>query len=157
MVGIACAAALIVWPAGHASAADPDLSPIASKTFNDLSACMEKPTSQLNVLYLLDASSSLQEDTDPQRLRGKILAQAIEQLGSLSAERDVYYAVSSFDLGYKERKAWSQLTPDEATQAATWAEQQYGWWGAGLGTDWLSALTGGLATMNASPASKIAC
>ncbi len=157
VVGIACAAALIVWPAGHASAADTDLSPIASKTFNDLSACMENPTSQLNVLYLLDASSSLQEDTDPQRLRGKILAQAIEQLGSLSAERDVFYAVSSFDLGYKERKAWSQLTPDEATQAATWAEQQYGWWGAGLGTDWLSALTGGLATMNASPDSKIAC
>jgi len=157
VVGIACAAALIVWPAGHASAADTDLSPIASKTFNDLSACMEKPTSQLNVLYLLDASSSLQEDTDPQRLRGKILAQAIEQLGSLSAERDVFYAISSFDLGYKERKAWTQLTPDEATQAATWAEQQYGWWGAGLGTDWLSALTGGLATMNASPDSKIAC
>lgn len=121
VVGFACAAALIVWPAGQASAADTDLSPIASKTFNDLSACMEKPTSQLNVLYLLDASSSLQEDTDPQRLRGKILAQAIEQLGSLSDERDVFYAVSSFDLGYKERKAWTQLTPDEATQAATWA------------------------------------
>jgi hypothetical protein len=157
VVGFACAVALIVWPAGHASAAVADLSPIASKTFNDLSACMEKPTSQLNVLYLLDASSSLEQDTDPQRLRGKILAQAIEQLGSLSAERDVFYAVSSFDLGYKERKDWSQLTPDEATQAATWAEQQYGWWGEGLGTDWLSALTGGLATMNTSPDSKIAC
>ncbi len=156
-VGFACAAALLVGPAGYASAADDELSPIASKTFNDLSACMEQPASQLNVLYLLDASSSLQEDTDPQRLRGKILAQAIEQLGSLSAERDVFYAVSSFDLGYKERKAWSQLTPDEATQAATWAEQQYGWWGAGLGTDWLSALSGGLATMNASPDSKVAC
>ena len=156
-IGFVCVTAMMVGTAVQTSAADAELSPIASKTFDDLSACMKQPTSQLNVLYLLDASSSLEEDTDPQRLRGKILAQAIEQLGALSADRKVNYAVSSFDLGYQERKAWSPLTPESAGDAATWAEQQYGWWGAGLGTDWLSALSGGLGTMQAAPNAKVAC
>lgn len=143
--------------AGPAQAAEADLSPIATATFEDLAACMQVPDAQLNVLYLLDASSSLEEDTDPQRLRGKILGQAIKQLGGLATERDVYYAVSSFDLGYRERKPWTQLTAEGADSAAQWAESQYDWWGAGLGTDWKSALAGGQATMQASPKAKQAC
>jgi hypothetical protein len=136
---------------------DAGLSPTATAAFNDLAACMQKPKSQLNVLYVLDASSSLQEDTDPQRLRGKILAQAIRQLGGLSAERDVYFAVSSFDIGYAVRKPWTQLTPETTEQAAAWPEQQYGWWGTGGGTDWLDALSGGLETMQQSPNVEDAC
>lgn len=156
-IALTCALGLLSAGARPAAAEDAGLSPVASKTFNDLAACMEKPASQLNVLYLLDASSSLEDDTDPQRLRGQILAQAIEQLGALSTERDVYYAVSSFDLGYQQRKEWSKLTPEEATEAADWAQNQYSWWGAGGGTNWLSALNGGLATMQAAPNAKSAC
>ena len=156
-VALTSALSLIAGGSAPASAAETDLSPTASQAFGDLAACMERPGSQLNVLYVLDASSSLEEDTDPQRLRGKLLAQSLEQLGSLAGERDVYFAVSSFDLGYAERKPWSQLTSENAKDAAAWSLNQYGWWGAGRGTDWLSALDGGLATMQASPSAKDAC
>ena len=155
LIAAVAAGVLVAAPASRAE--ESSLSPTATAAFNDLSACMQEPQSQLNVLYVLDASSSLEDDTDPQRLRGKILAQAIRQLGSLSAERDVYFAVSSFDLGYQVRKPWSQLTPQNAEQSAAWPEQQYAWWGAGGGTDWLAALTGGLETMQESPKAQDAC
>lgn len=157
LVALLAASGMAVRVSTPAFAEDAGLSAAATGAFNDLAACMEKPNSQLNVLYVLDASSSLEQDTDPQRLRGKILAQSLEQLGSLAAERDVYYAVSSFDLGYAERKPWSQLTPENANEAAAWSQEQYDWWGAGGGTDWLSALSGGLATMHGSPNAKQAC
>ena len=157
LLALLSALALAAGGLATARAAESELSTTASKAFGDLAACMERPDSQLNVLYVLDASSSLEEDTDPQRLRGKLLAQSLEQLGSLAAEREVYYAVSSFDLGYAERKPWSQLTPENAADAAAWSQNQYGWWGTGQATDWLSALDGGLATMQQSPNAKASC
>ena len=129
----------------------------AQRAFAQIGSCLSKEDSQLNVLYVLDASSSLEEDTDPERLRGKILAQAIDQLGGVAADRPVYFAVSSFDLGYQERRPWEQLTADNVSAAVSWADGQYSWWGAGEATDWESALSGGEATMRKSPNSKTAC
>lgn len=129
----------------------------AQRAFAQIGSCLSKEDSQLNVLYVLDASSSLEEDTDPERLRGKILAQAIDQLGGVAADRPVYFAVSSFDLGYQERRPWEQLTADNVSAAVSWADGQYSWWGAGEATDWESALSGGEATMRKSPNSKNAC
>ena len=70
------------------------LTAAGQEAFSQLSSCLSSPKAQLNVLYLLDASSSLEEDTDPGRLRGKILGQAIAQMGGISSNRTVNYAVS---------------------------------------------------------------
>jgi hypothetical protein len=133
------------------------VSEAAQRAFSQIGSCLGDEDSQLNVLYVLDASSSLEEDTDPERLRGKILAQAIDQLGAVAADRSVFFAVSSFDLGYQERRPWERLTADNVASAVSWADGQYSWWGKGKATDWESALSGGDATMRKSPNAKTAC
>lgn len=152
-------ASSMVTLAGNASAQadEAQLSPIANRAFEQIGTCLQEDGAQLNVLYVLDASSSLAEDTDKSRLRGRILAQALDQLGNLSADREVYYAVSSFDLTYQERKPWTQLTTQNVADATAWAQDQYDWWGAGKATNWLAALQGGDQTMRESPAAKTAC
>jgi len=134
-----------------ASQEDDKLSSIARATFTSISSCLAPADAQLNVLYLLDASSSLEEDHDPQRLRGPILAQAISQLGSVAENRPVYFAVSSFDRDYQVRRDWERLSTANVSEASEWAKNQYSWWGTGLATNWLAALKGGQATMQQAP------
>lgn len=160
LISVAIGAVLLVAPMSVAHGANAGSNPLSAagqQAFNQLSSCLSEKDAQLNVLYVLDASSSLQEDTDPGRMRGKILGQALKQMGSIAQDRTVNFAVSSFDTGYNERRPWQQLTQDNTSNAVNWADEQYGWWGTGQATDWEAALRGADQTMKKSPDFKKAC
>ena len=150
-IGALCASALLTPVSAEEVPQTNQLSDAGQRAMNEIGACLSDPESRLNVLYVLDASSSLEEDTDPQRLRGKILAQALKQLSTVSKDREVNFAVSSFDTVYTERRPWEKLTISNVNAAVDWANDQYSWWGEGLATDWEAALRGGDETMRASP------
>jgi hypothetical protein len=139
-------------------------SEIAQKAFAQIGSCLAPANALLNVLFVLDASSSLPEDTDKEGLRGDILAQAISQLEVVSENRPVNMAVSWFDLIYEPEIGWTGLNPKTGEDIRS---QIPGWiatvaspnkrWGNGQGTNWEQALAGGAETMKDSPQSNLAC
>ena len=137
---------------------DNPISEIGEKAFRQISTCLSPANAQLNVLFVLDASSSLPEDTDKDGVRGDILAQSIAQLVSVTETRPVNIAISSFDLDYKEQAAWESLDQKSLDKISrdipSWVSS---WWGRGGGTDWEEALSGGAQTMRNSPESTTAC
>ena len=137
--------------------AETELSPTAEQTFTEIRSCLSQEDSSLNALFLLDASSSLPENTDPDNLRSRILAQALDQLGSVAENRDVNWAVVKFDLGAEVMKPWEPLAPGNVEEATVWAQSQDDWWGRGQGTDWLSGLKEADAYMRSAPPSPISC
>lgn len=140
------------------SAIDDAVSEIGQKAFSQIGECLNPQESQLNVLFVLDASSSLPEDTDKDGVRGDILAQSIAQLVSITESRPVNIAISSFDLEYKEQVPWEPLNQESFEEInediPTWVAD---WWGEGQGTDWEDALSGGAQTMRESPETTKAC
>jgi hypothetical protein len=145
---------------GPARAADDqtsELNPVGARAFQQLGECLSPKDSTLNVLYVLDASSSLADDTDTEGLRFGILAQSLRQLGALSQDRQINTAVASFDLGFDERQPWQQVDQASATALADWANSRPQWWGAGQGTNWEAALEQGDALMRQAPGFKDAC
>jgi hypothetical protein len=151
---------LTPFPANALSlpAIDGESSDISKQAFAQIGTCLSAPNAQLNVLFVLDASSSLPLDTDKNGVRGDILAQAISQLDVLTETRPVSIAISSFDLTYREQTQWENLNEKTSQQLRNqipgWVN---GWWGAGGGTNWETALSGGAQTMQESPQSKSAC
>jgi len=139
-------------------AIDGENSDLSKKAFSQIGKCLNAPEAQLNVLFVLDASSSLPLDTDKDEVRGDILAQAISQLDVLTETRPVNIAISSFDLTYRERTEWENLNEKTSQQLRNqipgWVNS---WWGDGGGTNWEAALSGGAQTMQKSPQSKSAC
>ncbi len=137
---------------------DNPISEIGEKAFKQISTCLSPADAQLNVLFVLDASSSLPEDTDKDGVRGDILAQSIAQLVSVTETRPVNIAISSFDLDYKEQVPWESLDQTSFEKInkdiPSWVSS---WWGSGGGTDWEDALSGGAQTMRKSPESSTAC
>jgi len=133
-------------------------SDISKQAFAQIGKCLSAPEAQLNVLFILDASSSLPLNTDKDGVRGDILAQAISQLDALTETRPVNIAISSFDLTYREQTQWEKLNAKTSQQIRNqipgWVNS---WWGAGGGTNWETALSGGAQTMQESPKSKSAC
>ncbi len=132
----------------------------AQKAFAQIGSCLAPENALLNVLFVLDASSSLPEDTDKEGLRGDILAQAISQLEVVSENRPVNMAVSWFDLIYEPEIGWTGLNAksgeDIRSQIPDWVAPD-GRWGNGQGTNWERALAGGAETMQDSPQSNLAC
>ena len=140
------------------SAIDNTVSEIGQKAFSQIGECLNPQESQLNVLFVLDASSSLPKDTDKDNVRGDILAQSIAQLVSVTESRPVNIAISSFDLEYDVRVPWEPLDQESFEEInediPSWVA---GWWGEGQGTDWEDALSGGAQTMRESPETTKAC
>lgn len=151
-------ATLLPASAMSVSAIDNTASEIAQKAFKQIGDCLSPQEAQLNVLFVLDASSSLNDDTDTDKVRGDILAQSIAQLVSLTESRPVNIAISSFDLDYKEQVPWEPLDQTSFERIKkdipSWVA---GWWGDGDGTDWEAALSGGAQTMRDSPKTTKAC
>ena len=125
----------------HALDASSDLSAVGQRTFEEISRCVNGEGSQLNVLYLLDSSSSM-TDTDKDDVRADIVAQSIQQLGYISESRPVSLAISSFDLEYQSRLKWSKLTSKNAPSYAAEYQREIAKWDGGGGTNWLDALQG---------------
>jgi hypothetical protein len=144
-------------PARAADDQTSELSDVGARAFEQLGTCLSPEDSTLNVLYVLDASSSLAEDTDTEGLRFAILAQSLRQLGSLSQDRQINTAVASFDLEFNERQPWQPLDQTGAAALAEWANSKPPWWGAGRGTNWEAALEQGDALMREAPGFKGAC
>jgi hypothetical protein len=138
------------------SASDSELSSVARHAFDQVSECMSAEGSKLDVLYLLDSSSSLQ-DTDPNGLRADIVAQSIQQLGFISQNREVNVAISTFDLTYVARLPWSTVTPESSLALARNAQKAVRGWDGGGGTNWEQALSGAQKTMASAPESRTAC
>ena len=143
------------------STIDNTVSEIGEKAFSEIGACLSPQEAQLNVLFVLDASSSLPEDTDKDQVRGAILAQSIAQLVRITESRPVNIAISSFDLDYKEQVSWKPLNQTSfkkiKEEIPSWMNEDSGWWGKGQGTDWEEALSGGAKTMRTSPKSITNC
>lgn len=147
---------LLLTPTQNASAAS-ELTPTAQEAFDEIRSCLSVENSTLNALFLLDASTSLSEDTDPENLRSQILAQAIDQLGAVAENRSVNWAVIKFDLGAKVMRPWEQLSVQDIDEATEWAQSQDSWWGAGQGTDWLSGLSLADEYMRDAPPAEVNC
>lgn len=141
-------------PGAHAQS---ELSPTAQEAFDEIRSCLSAENATLNALFLLDASSSLRENTDPQNLRSQILAQAIDQLGAVAESRSVNWSVIKFDLGAEVMRPWEKLGVDDVDDATAWAQSQDSWWGSGQGTDWLSGLTLADEYMRDAPSSQTSC
>jgi len=140
------------------STLDNKVSEIGQKAFSQIGECLRKQDAQLNALFVLDASSSLPEDTDKDGVRGDILAQSVAQLVSVSESRPVNIAISSFDLVYRERVPWEPLNAESFENInqdiPSWVST---WWGEGGGTNWEAALSGGAETMRDAPNTNQAC
>ena len=149
-------ASSVFWYPVHAHA-ETELTPTAENTFAEIRSCLSQEGASLNTLFLLDASSSLPQNTDPGNLRSQILAQALDQLGSVAENRQVNWSVVKFDLGAQVMKPWELLTPENVETATSWAQSQDGWWGQGQGTDWLSGLQSADEYMRTAPPSDISC
>lgn len=156
------ATAALTWSGGfvatpaHAVDVTTDLSAVGQRTFEEISRCVNGEGAQLNVLYLLDSSSSM-ADTDKDDVRADIVAQSIQQLGYISEARPVSLAISSFDLMYQSRLKWSKLTAKNAPSYAADYQREIAKWDGGGGTNWLDALEGAQRTMAAAPDARNAC
>ena len=151
VASVAIAASMSVHSAVHA--AD---SPVAERAYQEIQDCVSRLGAQLNVLYVVDESGSL-DTTDPENVRAAVLAQSLNQLGRISQNRTVYTAISTFAVGYTQQRPWTELSPREARSEAEWALAALPGLNQGTATNWLAALEGAASTMDSSPDAESAC
>ena len=158
-VMVACISMSVMSGGGTAFAdtnSDSELSAVAKHAFDQVGQCMSGESATLDVLYLLDSSSSLQ-DTDPKGLRADIVAQSIQQLGFISQSRGVNVAISTFDLSYVPRLPWTKVSAKSAQGLASTVQKAVRDWDGGGGTNWEQALAGAQKTLTSSPQGRSAC
>ncbi|MFE1645718.1 hypothetical protein ACFM35_09095 [Microbacterium sp. P01] len=127
-----------------AAASDSSLSESGDAAIADIRTCLASQD-VLNVYYLIDNSQSLrvQDDgvtpgSDPDVLRAAILANSLEQLGSLGEDTAVNWAAGFFstdfsaDIGWQQ---WQEGSPDQLGQAIS-SRTPNGY------TNWIEALDG---------------
>jgi hypothetical protein len=155
-MGVGLLAAVSSSASANIDSASAQLSDVGRRAFEQIATCLNAEGQSLNVLYLLDESSSL-KGTDRDAARADVLAQSIGQLGEIAKSRDVNLAVSTFALTYAERIPWTKLDAATTKQQVQWARQTVPGLNEGTATNWLDALNGGLKSMAEAPQAEGSC
>ena len=112
-----------------------------------LQECLQKPGSSLNVLYLMDISTSMHEDSDPDEKRKEMMSSTLEMFNELGAVGDypTFFDFVTFGKGgtsdNREAQSWKRLSSENLSASQDQVEELASNAKAvGQGTDW----TGGL-------------
>lgn len=143
----------------------------AADAFDALAACINKETStQINIMFLIDSSGSLKwEDknrkipgSDPEDKRADIIASSILLLERINQEKDLYFALTTFDRTSPGQDAqgnkyaeypWTQATPEKVRDASEWSEKIKDF-DNGQKTDWAAGLRNAKKKLQEAPASE---
>lgn len=157
-LALALAAALTMGtPATAATTADGTLSPRGQSAIEDLRTCVaSEPV--INVYYLVDDSQSLVSGddggpgSDPDAIRGRILAGSLDQLGDLGDGVTINWAAGLFSTQFTEVVPWQPRTDASARvlqDALSHTPQGY--------TNWPAALAGAQRSLATQAAATPGC
>jgi len=132
-----------------------------NRAFAEIAQCLNT-RDILNVLFVVDASASLQE-TDPKNLRAEVLATSLGQLAGAREGTKVNFQLSTFGQKYtiqypnQDENEWQSLSPSSLRSAQTWIRSQVPELNKEAYTDWQVALKRGQRDLAASPDAAKAC
>lgn len=125
------------------------------RAFGEIAQCLNS-RSTLNILFLVDASSSLQ-DTDPKDQRAEVLASSLGQLAEARPGAKVNFSLATFGEVYTNQYPWQRVDGGGVTTAQDWIRQNVPNLDNEQATDWLVGLKLAQRQLATSPSSGSAC
>ena len=132
-----------------------EMTTMGQRAFQEVARCIES-RDQFNILYVVDASSSLAQ-SDKEAMRAQVLEQSIGGLVGIAAKKSVNYALATFGTQFTIKRGWVPLNESSAQTERTWVQKNIPLLKNEAGTNWLLALTGASKAIAASPSSETSC